>query len=194
MAARRRVAVVGVTHFNKGEGSAINKIIGSVAFVAAARSAWMVAADPENADRRLFVNIKNNLGHAAPALAFRIAQVPVGDNRDIIAPFVVWDAEPVSNTTADQVLAAARGGDNRSASAEAADLLQSILAGGAQAVTTIQNEAITAGLLREGTPIGKDKAFRLAREKLGISLANGTLYRGGGTGPDGQWFWRLPAA
>ena len=30
MAARRRVAVVGVTHFNKGEGSAINKIIGSI--------------------------------------------------------------------------------------------------------------------------------------------------------------------
>jgi len=99
----------------------------------------------------------------------------------------------VSNTTADQVLAAARAGDNRSASAEAADLLQSILAGGAQAVAAIQNEAMAAGLLREGAPIGKDKAFRLAREKLGISQANGTLYRSGGTGSDGQWFWRLPA-
>ena len=38
MAARRRVAVVGVTHFNKGEGSAINKVIGSIAFVAASRA------------------------------------------------------------------------------------------------------------------------------------------------------------
>jgi hypothetical protein len=194
MAARRRVAVIGVTHFNKGDGSAINKVIGSIAFVAAARSAWMVAMDPGNVERRLFVSIKNNVGHSAPALAFRIAQIPIGENRDIIAPYVVWEAEPVSNTTADQLLAAARGGDDRSARAEAVGLLQSILADGGQAVGAIQNEAVAAGLLREGAPVGKDKAFRCAKKQLGISRDNGTVYRGGGTGANGQWFWRLPAA
>ena len=130
MAARRRLAIVGVTHFNKGDGSAINKIIGSIAFVAAARGAWMVATDPNDENRRLFVSIKNNVGHAAPTLAFRIAQVGVGEQRDIIAPFVVWDPEPVSDTTADQVLAAAKGGEHRAANAEAAELLLSILATG----------------------------------------------------------------
>jgi putative DNA primase/helicase len=194
MAARRRVAVVGVTHFNKGDGLAINKIIGSVAFVAAARAVWMVAPDPDDENRRLFVSIKNNVGRPAPALAFRVAQIGVGEHRDIIAPYIVWDAEPVSNTSADQVLAAARGGENRPAYAEAADFLQSLLADGGLTVGAIQNEAAAAGLLKAGAPIGKDKAFRLAREKLGISRDKGTVYREGGTASDGQWFWRLPTA
>jgi putative DNA primase/helicase len=192
MAARRRVAIVGVTHFNKGDGSAINKIIGSIAFVAAARGAWMIATDPSCESRRLFVSIKNNVGRQAPALAFRIAQVGVGEDRDIIAPFVVWDPEPVSDTTADQVLAAAKGGEHRAANAEAAELLLFVLATGPAPVEAIQAEAVAAGLLKEGAPVGKDKTFRIARSKLGITRANGTVYREGGAGSAGQWFWRLP--
>lgn len=194
MAARRRVAVVGVTHFNKGEGSAINKIIGLIAFTAAARGAWMVAIDPDDENRRLFVSIKNNVGRPAPALAFRVAQIAVGERSDIIAPYIVWDADPVSDMTADQVLAAGRAGDSRAANVDAADMLLSVLASGAVAVEVIQADAVAAGLLKEGGVIGKDKAFRLARAKLGVSRDNGTVFRVGGTGSAGQWFWRLPPA
>lgn len=193
MAARRRVAVVGVTHFHKGDGSAINKIIGSIAFVAAARGAWMIAPDPEDETRRLFVSIKNNVGRPAPALAFRVVQVPVGEKGDIIAPYIVWDPEPVADTTADQVLAAAAKGEDRPANADAADLLLSLLDVGPMLVRAIEEEAVAAGLLKAGIPIGKDKAFRLARGKLGICRDNGTIYREGGTGPTGQWLWCLPA-
>lgn len=194
MAARRRVAIVAVTHFSKGEGRAINKIIGSIAFAAAARAAWMVASDPDNEERRLFVSIKNNVGRPAPALAFRLGEIPVGEHQDVIAPYVVWDPEPVADTTADRVLTAARGGENRPASAEAADLLHSLLTDGPMPVELLQQEAIAAGLLKDGAVIGKDKAFRLAREKLGISRGKGAVYREGGTGAAGRWFWRLPAA
>jgi putative DNA primase/helicase len=193
MAARRRVAVVGVTHFNKGEGSAINKVIGSIAFVAAARAAFMVAADPDDESRRLFVGMKNNIGRTAGALAFRVAQIGVGENRDILAPYIVWDSSPVEDATADQILAAATGkGSGKSTSEDAGDLLSSLLADGPRTVEDIQQEAVTAGLLKAGSLVGTDKAFRLAREALGITRKAGTVYREGGAADGGRWCWRLP--
>jgi hypothetical protein len=193
MAARRGVAVVGVTHFNKGEGSAINKVIGSIAFVAAARAAFMVAEDPEDDLRRLLVGIKNNLGHTTGALAFRIEEKEVGENGDILAPYIVWDDEPVSDITADEVLAAnARGGAGDTTTDEVMDFLRSLLSCGPLPADEVQQEAISAGHLKEGTTIGKDKAFRRAKKKLGIDLNSGTVYREGGAGAAGRWFWSLP--
>jgi hypothetical protein len=85
MASRLRVAVVAVTHFSKGGGtSANNRIIGSIAFVAAARAAFIVSRDPDDENRRLFVPSKNNLGPDRAGLAFRIETREVAAG--IIAP------------------------------------------------------------------------------------------------------------
>ena len=137
--------------------------------------------------------MKNNLGRTAGGLAFRVAQIGVGENRDILAPYIVWDANHVSDQTADQILAASapRGDDDRPAKADVADFLLSLLTDGPIAVETIQREAVSAGLLKAGQPIAKDKAFRLAKEDLGISRGAETVYRVGGAGSDGGWFWRL---
>ncbi len=149
MASRLRVAVVAVTHFSKGGGtSANNRIIGSIAFVAAARAAFIVSRDPDDENRRLFVPSKNNLGPDRDGLAFRIETREVG--KGIIAPAVSWDSEPVTRT-ADEILSAMSGGsgDRYTAKDDAKMFLQEALAGGPMSVADLEAEARAAGLLGE---------------------------------------------
>ncbi|MHB8860992.1 MAG: AAA family ATPase [Pirellulaceae bacterium] len=92
LAERQGISVTGITHLNKRETKALHRITGSIAFVAAARAAWLVATDPDDAggDRRLFLPVKNNLSRTS-GLAFAIT-----DGR------VAWEAEPVL-TSADDI-------------------------------------------------------------------------------------------
>jgi hypothetical protein len=70
---RYRVAMLGITHLSKGQAKAVNRVIGSIAFIAAARAGWLVAKDPDNEDRRLFLPVKNNLG-VSHGLAYSIVE------------------------------------------------------------------------------------------------------------------------
>ena len=71
LAERKRVALLGITHLSKGQAKAINAVIGSIAFVAAARVAFLVAPDNDDENLRLFLPIKNNLAKCN-GLAFTI--------------------------------------------------------------------------------------------------------------------------
>jgi hypothetical protein len=69
----QRTAVVYVTHLNKdANADALMRIIGSLAFVAAARAAFVIAIDLQNPGRRLFLPLKNNLAEPACGLAFTV--------------------------------------------------------------------------------------------------------------------------
>jgi RecA-family ATPase len=88
-AAKHRVAIVCVTHFTKAKGgSALSRVTGSFAFVAAARSVFMVVRGKDDADQRLFTPGKNNLGSDVDALAFRVEQRVMADK--IRAPYAVF--------------------------------------------------------------------------------------------------------
>jgi RecA-family ATPase len=182
MASRLRVAVVAVTHFSKGGGSSANhRIIGSIAFVAAARAAFIVSRDPEDENRRLFVPSKNNLGPDRDGLAFRIETRLVGQG--IIAPAVSWDSEPVTRT-ADEILAAvdkAGHRQNQSATDEAVDWLRELLADGPLPAKQVRSEGDAAGHTWA--------TIRSAKKAVGVEV-----FREGGIAEAGRWLWRLPAA
>ena len=179
MAARLRIAIVAITHPPKGTGTtAINRFIGSIAFVAAARAAFMVTRDPEDENRRLFLPVKNNLAPLGKGLAFRLEQRLVADG--IVGSSVAWETETVT-ITADQALQAAddRGGGG-GAGADAEEFLREALAGGAVAVIDLKADAKEAGL--------SWATIRRAKDRLGVVAKRESHGRDGG----GRWTWAMP--
>ena len=65
-------AIIAVTHPNKKttESKSLFRMGGSLAFMAVARSGFVVGQDPDNEDRKVFAPTKHNLAAPAPSLAF----------------------------------------------------------------------------------------------------------------------------
>lgn len=173
LAERRRVAVLCVTHLNKGQGEAIHRIVGSIAFGAAARIALAVTKDPDDSSRRLMMNVKSNIAPEHTGLAFRVE--PCSTNAE--AGVVVWDDEPVQ-VTADAAMNSVGdgGGGNQTALDEAADWLADKLADGPLHAGEVKQEAKADGI----APRTLDRA----KARLGVIAAPDGLR--------GPWCWRLP--
>ena len=179
LAARYRVAVVAITHLSKGGGKpAMDRFIGSIAFVAAARAAYLVTRDPADAARRLFVPVKNNLAPLDTGLAFAIEPCAACDG--VAATRIAWDGAPVTQS-ADDILAALAGAVDMPARAEAEDFLRRFLAEGARAAGEIERQARAAGI-----------AWRtIKRAKTALAIT--TERRAGAErGDPPRWFWEMP--
>jgi hypothetical protein len=175
LAAQRNTAIIMVSHMNKSAGSeALMRVTGSLAFVAAARAAYLVARDPVDEERRFFLPLKNNIGPDSSGLAFRIEGATVQSSAGPVQTSrVVWEAQPVT-TTADEVMRA-QTPEHGSALREAEEWLRKTL-----------NEPTSASdVFRMAEAAGiSEKTLRRASGALGIVKQKAGINTG--------WVWSLP--
>lgn len=172
-AARCGVAVVGIDHLNKSGGAqAMMRVLGSVAFVAAARAVYVVVRDEEDDARRLMLPAKNNLGKIRTGLAFRVFEKLATTVFDAY-PAIKWEDEPVT-MTADEALANKQDG-RKSVTAEAAKaLIAEVLAEKPMPQTEIEQRAETQQIGHRSLTTAK-KAMGVVSTKVGKA-----------------WWWSLP--
>jgi hypothetical protein len=144
LASELRVAVIAVSHLRKGEGAALYRTMGSLAFIAAARSAWVVCKDAADPKRRLMLPLKSNIAPDIGGLAFAI--LPHGPDG---APVVCWEAKPVTEA-ADDVIGEKRRkpGPEATECEAAADWLREQLANGPRAAKAILEDGKADGFSR----------------------------------------------
>jgi hypothetical protein len=172
LASKHRVAIVLVTHFNKsGGGRALYKVMGSLAFVAAARAAWLVTADKANPKRRLFLPMKNNLGNDSSGLAYSI----IGEGQQAR---VVWERGPIDTKADDAISADAeeRRGPEPARRNAAEEWLRELLESGPMESAKVKESASAAGLAWP--------TVRRAQESIGIRPFKAQF--------GGAWTWKLP--
>lgn len=176
LAQRHRVAVVSISHLNKGGGSqeAMARVTGSGAFVAAARAAFLVARDPDDDARRLFLHGKSNLSVEPPGLAYTLAGVTLADG--ITTSRVEWAAGTV-DVRADDVLAAGPLTDTRTRAVEAKDWLSDALAKGSRLRRELEQLAKRDGLAMP--------TVERAARALGVTMGRVSF--------GGPSLWTLPA-
>ncbi len=184
MAGRRNVAVIGVTHLNKGgdgDAGAMMRISGSNAFVAAARAAFLIAKDRDDKSglRRLFLPLKNNLAFDGGGLAYSIESVTLDNPKfpnGIPTSRIAWEPDPVT-MTADEAVAP-MDAEERSAIGEAKAFLQDALRDGRQPAKKLFRDAKAIGI--------SEKTLRRAKADLNINSFKDGL--------NGGWVWELPSA
>ena len=168
LAARYGVSATCVTHLNKSvTGKALFRAMGSLAFAAAARAAWLIAKDENDEQRRLFLPIKMNLASEPTGLAYRIEGSPAK---------IEWERDAISQT-ADEAL----GSEHRPQGWQrdsCVEWLKNVLSGEPVPVTELKELAKSAGFASWHT-------IERARESAGIKVHKT------GFGIGGMWVWEL---
>ena len=170
IAERQGCGSIAVRHLGKsrGGGHALNAGIGSIDFVAAARSVLLVGADPDEPARRAVVQTKNNLAPEGPAVGYKLEGGQFW-----------WTGE--SDLTAGRILASVSDEEQRGAQAEAIEFLRAALTDSARPAKEVKAEAAQVGLTEQN--------LRTARMRLGIR----PFKEGGEFGGKGaKWMWKLP--
>ena len=161
LAAKWRVAILGINHLNKRADLAyIHRGLGSTAFTALARSVWAVILDKDDPDLRIFAPVKCNYSIKPTGLRYRI-----------IDGVVAFESAPWTGRLDDEM----KPRDNKLRVEQCADWLRDRLRSGAVLSTTVFTEASDMGFSR-------DLCYR-AKERLSLHASKAGFDRG--------WFWHL---
>jgi hypothetical protein len=179
-AEERDLAVIGLTHPPKIVTRAMNAATGSLAFVAAARSAWLFTreiADGKETGRTLMTSVKNNLAPRQTGLAFRIVERI--SERGIIAPVLAWDKEPVELSADEALVAATSQSGNREDNSKLNDAVNFIIdeieaAGGTVETTILEKTARKNGISKRSLERARAK-LKVVSRKEGFGINGKTL-------------------
>jgi hypothetical protein len=174
LAERTGAAIIAVRHLNKSmSGNPLYRGGGSIGIIGAARCGLLLAADPDDSERRILASTKDNLGRPPPSLAFRLVASPGSQ-----VARVVWDGE--SQWNGGQLLReSAPGVAPRSLLAEAQEWLRVALGDGPRPAREILREASEAG-------IGRNLIYD-ARKLEGVRIGKERV-------AGGRWVWSFPAS
>jgi putative DNA primase/helicase len=166
-----QTALLAIAHLNKDATRAVlHRPGGSVAFVAAARLAFAVAADPQDESRRILAPLKTNICAPPAPLAFRFE-----DGR------IAWEASPAAGMDAERLLRPAPQGDREDVS-DAEQVIHELLAD--QSAWPIDaRQALDAGLAHGIS----ERTMRRTATRQGIRMSRV------GFGKSGHWLWNHPA-
>ncbi len=140
LAARCACAVLMIRHLNKTtDGRALYRGSGSIGFLAACRSGWLVGRDPLQPEHRVLAQVKNNLAPPQPSLSFALHSSPAGLHLHWLGP---------SSWSADDLLAAASVRRTRPQRDRAVDFLAAFLADGPRTSRDVWDAALAQGLSR----------------------------------------------
>jgi archaellum biogenesis ATPase FlaH len=168
MAERHSVAVIAVMHLGKKEQQTIlYRALGSIGFIAAARTAFLVAKEPvAGSNRRVFAAVKSNIGPKPDTLAFTID-----------SDGLHWDNKPVSFDA--EMLMTEDAEYERSKLDFAIDFLKNYLKNGPILSKDVRRTAKENGI--------SERTFDRAVKAAGVK--SGRLV---GLGSDGYWTMTLP--
>lgn len=171
---KHNVAIICVSHLNKmGSGNAISRVSGSIAFTAASRAAFIVAKDKTDENKRLFLQLKNNLGNCKHGFAFEIEPYSINDN--IHTSRIKWLDEIVTISADEAINSTLNTFDDSGSLEDAKEFLQNLLL---HHPITLQQE-IKKQALEAGYAW---RTVERAKNELNIkSKKEGS-----------KWHWRLP--
>jgi hypothetical protein len=175
LARRHSFAVLAVSHLRKKQGSLIHRALGSLAFVAAARSVWTIAKDTDDPQKRLLLPVKNNLAPHTPGLVFVIETSPA--NGAAAIRWLPGTAEANAETAVASARPPGRPNEERQA---AIQWLRQHLAQGMRPMMAVRRAA-------EANGIAFRTLCRAYSELGGKSIQRSTIL-------GRQWFWTIPAS
>lgn len=156
-------AVLIIRHLKKSQSDkAIHRGAGSIDFAAAARSILLVGEEPDDNRRRVMAHVKSSLAEHGASLSYEL--------RD---GAFYWLGQ--SNVTPEQLLAAPRSEEERTARDDAADWLRDVLQDGPVPVRDLKRTSPTSW-----------PTVERAKQALGIKA------RRSGPRPTDPWEWQLP--
>lgn len=174
----KQIAFLGISHFTKGDGKdtkALLRVSGSLAFVAAARAAFLVAKDLDNEELRYFLPLKNNLAKDTDGLSYKIESITLEDGTKTSR--IAWQFGAITKT-ADEVLNPRKEDmGEKSALEEACDFLRDLLSHGPVLQSSVKKLAQDSGIA--------EKTLYRAKNHLNIKSDKERK-------KDAPWYWFLP--